>query len=71
MDAQGRLWFGENNADRIGMFDTKTERFQEWVAPTPGAWPYDVTNDKNDETWAGGEYTDRILRLDPRTGQFT
>ena len=23
MDAQGRLWFGENNADRIGMFDTR------------------------------------------------
>ena len=71
MDAQGRLWFGENNADRIGMFDTKTERFQEWLAPTPGAWPYDVTSDRNDETWAGGEYNDRILRLDPRTGQFT
>lgn len=70
MDAQGRLWFGENNADRIGMFDTKTERFQEWPAPTPGAWPYDVTADKNGEAWAGGEYNDRILRLNPATGQI-
>ena len=26
MDAQDRLWFGENNGDRIGMFDTRTER---------------------------------------------
>ena len=71
MDAQGRLWFGENRADRIGMFDTKTETFQEWPAPTPGAWPYDVTADRNGEAWSGGEYTDRILRLNPKTGQFT
>jgi streptogramin lyase len=70
MDAQGRLWFGENRADRIGMFDTRTERFQEWPSPTPGAFPYDVTIDKNGDVWAGGEYNDRILRLDPKSGQF-
>ena len=71
MDAQDRLWFGENRADRIGMFDTRTERFQEWRAPTPGAWPYDVTVDKNGNAWSGGEYNDRVLRLNPTTGQFT
>ena len=70
MDAQGRLWFGENNGDKIGMFDTRTERFQEWAAPTPGTWPYDATSDKDGHVWSGGEFTDRILRLDPRTGQF-
>ncbi|HEY3051854.1 MAG TPA: carboxypeptidase regulatory-like domain-containing protein [Thermoanaerobaculia bacterium] len=70
MDAQGRLWFGENRGDRIGMFDTRTERFQEWPSPTPGAFPYDVTIDKNGDVWAGGEYNDRILRLDPKSGQF-
>jgi virginiamycin B lyase len=71
MDAQERLWFGENNGDRIGMFDTRTERFQEWPVPMPGAWPYDVTADKNGDVWTGGEYDDRILRLDPKSGQFT
>jgi len=70
MDAQNRLWFGENNGDRIGMFDTRTEQFQEWKAPTPGSWPYDVTTDKNGNVWSGGEFTDRILRLNPKTGQF-
>ena len=70
MDAQGRLWFGENRADKIGMFDTRTERFQEWPSPTPGAFPYDVTIDKNGDVWAGGEYNDRILRLDPKSGRF-
>jgi streptogramin lyase len=70
MDAQDRLWFGENNGDRIGMFDTRTEQFQEWAAPTAGTWPYDVTADKDGKVWSGGEFTDRILRLDPPTGQF-
>jgi imidazolonepropionase-like amidohydrolase/streptogramin lyase len=70
MDADDRLWFGENNGDRIGMFDTRTEKFQEWPVPTPGAYPYDVTADKNGNVWSGGEYDDRILRLDPATGRF-
>jgi len=58
------------NGDRIGMFDTRTERFQEWPVPTAGAWPYDVTVDRNGGVWAGGEYNDRILRLDPKSGRF-
>jgi streptogramin lyase len=70
MDAQDRLWFGENRADRIGMFDTRTTHFQEWAVPTPGAWPYDATVDRNGEVWSGGEYNDRILRLDPKSGRF-
>jgi streptogramin lyase len=70
MDAQDRLWFGENRADRIGMFDTRSGQFREWSVPTPGAWPYDVTADRNGEVWSGGEYNDRILRLNPATGQF-
>jgi len=70
MDGQDRLWFGENNGDRIGMFDTRTEQFQEWQVPTPGFWPYDVTSDRDGNVWTGGEYSDRILRLDPKSGTF-
>jgi hypothetical protein len=54
MDAHDRLWFGENRSDSIGMFDTRTRRFQEWKPPTPGTWPYDVTADRNGEVWSGG-----------------
>jgi streptogramin lyase len=71
MDRMGRLWFGENRANRIGMFDTRTERFQEWAAPTPESWPYDATPDHNGEVWSGGEFSDRVLRLDPTTGGIT
>jgi virginiamycin B lyase len=70
LDQKGRLWFGENRADRIGMFDTKTEQFKEWKAPTTGSWPYDVTADKNGEAWSGGEFTDTVQRLNPSTGEF-
>jgi streptogramin lyase len=71
IDAGGRLWFGENRAERIGMFDTRTTTFKEWVAPTPESWPYDVTADTHGDVWAGGEYSDRVMRLDPKTGAIT
>ncbi|HEV2982922.1 MAG TPA: hypothetical protein VGX46_00970, partial [Vicinamibacterales bacterium] len=70
IDSNDRLWFGENNGDRIGMLDTRTGRFLEWKVPTPGAWPYDATVDRNGNVWTGGEFNDRILRLDPGTGEF-
>jgi streptogramin lyase len=30
-----------------------------------------ATADKNGEVWDGGMETDRIMRVDPKTGQFT
>jgi streptogramin lyase len=71
MDLQDRLWFGEFRANKFGMFDTRTERFQEWVVPTPWSSPYDVTADRNGELWTGGMTTDRVVRLDPNGGQVT
>lgn len=71
IDAEGRLWFGENRANRIGMFDTRTQTFKEWQAPTPESWPYDATADKNGDVWSGGEFSDRIIRLNPRTNEMT
>ena len=71
MDSQNRLWFAEYGGNAIGMFDPKTERIQEWVLPTPWSAPYDVVVDKNGEAWTGSMLTDRIARLDPKSGQFT
>ena len=70
MDPQDRLWFGEYRGNGIGMFDTRTERFQKWFAPRPSA-PYDIAVDKNGEVWTGSMLSDRVLRLDPKTDQFT
>jgi streptogramin lyase len=68
IDAQGRVAFAEFAGDRAGIFDTKTERFQEFPTP-PYFAPYDATLDKNGELWTGGMNMDTILRIDPKTGQ--
>ena len=52
------------------MFDPKTEKFTEWEMPTPFSGPYDVTCDKNGELWTGGMTTDRVSRLNPKTGEI-
>ena len=71
MDAQDRLWFAEFRGNRIGMLDTKTERIQEWELPTPLTNPYDAILDGHGEAWTGGMYSDRVVRLNPQTGEFT
>jgi virginiamycin B lyase len=68
MTGDGRLAFAEFVGDKIGIFDTKTQQVQEWPVPADFA-PYDAVLDKNDDLWTGGMNTDRIFRLDTRTGQ--
>ena len=48
----------------------KTEKVKEWVLPTPWAQPYDVVVDKNGEAWTGSMMSDRVSRLNPKTGQY-
>jgi streptogramin lyase len=69
IDAQGRFWFAENRANKIGVFDTMTTEMREWALPNPLYFPYSVTSDKNGEVWAVSEFTDSVLRLDPKSGQ--
>ena len=71
MDPQDRLWFAEYRGDRMAMFDTKTERIQEWPAPTPWTNPYDVVLDRDGYAWTGGMTNDHVVRLNTKTGEFT
>lgn len=71
IDSQGRLWFGENRGNKIGVFDTNTQKFQEWPVPFPYYLPYDVTLDRNGEAWAVTEFSDSVLRFNPKTGEYT
>ena len=68
LDDRGRLWFSEFAANKVGMFDIKTETFKEWDAPTPYTYPYDVFMDKNGALWSGGMASDRVLCFDPQSG---
>ena len=71
MDGEDRLWFAEYSGDRIGMFDTRTETFQEWPAEHKYTTVYAVsTPDRNGYVYATSNMTERLMRLDPRTGEI-
>ena len=70
MDAQDRFWFAEYTGDRIGMLDTRTKEFREWPLPYKYTTPYTVTSpDKNGYVYASSNMSERLTRLDPRTGE--
>ena len=56
--------------NKIAMFDTRTEKFQEWAVPTPWTNVYDAILDNAGYAWAGGMNNDRVVRLNTRTGEM-
>jgi virginiamycin B lyase len=71
MDTQDRFWFAEYTGDKIGMFDTRTEKFQEWPMPHKYTTPYAVSApDKNGYVFATSNMAERLMRLDPKTGEI-
>jgi virginiamycin B lyase len=71
MDAQDRFWFAEYTGDKIGMFDTRTEKFQEWPMPRKYTTPYAVSApDRNGYVYATSNMAERLMRLDPKTGEI-
>ena len=53
------------------MLDAKTQKFSEWLLPTPWSGPYYVDWDKSGQLYTGGMTTDRLEKVDPKTGQVT
>jgi virginiamycin B lyase len=71
MDAQDRFWFAEYTGDKIGMFDTRTEKFQEWPMLRKYTTPYAVSApDRNGYVYATSNMSERLIRLDPKTGEI-
>jgi streptogramin lyase len=71
MDPQDRLFFAEFRGNRIGMFDTKAEKFTEWALPVAWTNPYDALVDKNGFAWGGGMTNDFVGRVNTRNGEVT
>ena len=70
MDPQDRFWFAEYTGDNVGVFDTRTQEFQEWPLPYTYTTPYTVTSpDRNGYVYVSSNMTERLSRLDPRTGE--
>jgi len=70
MDAQDRLWFAEVPRQPDRPVRSATERFQEWEAPDGVSAPYDIAWTGTAKRWTGSMLSDRILRLDPKSGRF-
>ena len=71
VDAQNRLWFAEYGANGVGMFDPDTETITEWKKPLAWEAPYDVLGDHNGDVWEVNTFSDRVGRLDPKSGEWT
>ena len=55
--------------DRVGRFDTKTEMFTEWPLGEYTT-PYAVsTPDKNGFVYASSNMSEKLVRVDPRSGE--
>lgn len=71
LDGAGHLWFAEWRANKLAMFNIETHAFKEWPIPVPYFAPYQVVRDKHGDLWAGGMSSDRIVRMDLKTGKVT
>ena len=67
MDKEDRIVLTEYRGNKVALFDTKTEKFVEYKMP-PYTYPYRADFDKNGEIWASTMHTDRVVRVNPKTG---
>src|ERR1700722_9084078 len=67
IDDQDRILVTEYRGNKAALFDPKTEKFTEYSLPEY-TFPYRANFDKNGELWASTMSTDRVVRLDPKTG---
>jgi virginiamycin B lyase len=67
IDDQDRVMVAEYRASKVALFDPRTKTFTEYTLPEY-TFPYRADFDKNGEIWASTMSTDRVVRLDPRTG---
>ena len=79
IDAQGRLWTTLYWAGRIARFDPETREVKEYPV-IPGGRPFTppfpspyslAVDDKNEIVWTNDFNTNRVFRLDMKTGEST
>ncbi len=68
IDDQDRVLVTEYRASKVALFDTRAEKFTEYSLPDY-TFPYRANFDRNGDIWASTMHTDRVVRLDPKTGQ--
>jgi virginiamycin B lyase len=72
VDEQNRLWFAEYGGNAIGLFDPKTAAIKEYRLSTKYGAPYDVVPNRDaSQVWTGSMLSDRVARVDTKSGQIT
>lgn len=69
-DDSNRFWFGEFYADKIGVIDLETDKITEFPVGQKWIAPYYARPDAKGRIWVSSTGSDRLLRLDPNTGQI-
>jgi streptogramin lyase len=67
IDDQDRIVVTEYRGNKVAVFETRAEKFTEYDLP-PRTYPYRANFDRNGELWVSTMHTDRVVRLDPKTG---
>jgi virginiamycin B lyase len=67
IDSNGKLWFTEYNAAKIGSFDPKTNEFKEFETTTPDSGPYAIWVDIFDNVWFSMTNAFKVGKLDQST----
>jgi streptogramin lyase len=68
IDDADRIVVTEYRGNKVAIFDTQAEKFTEYPLP-PYTFPYRANIDKNGSIWASTMATDRVVRMDPKTGE--
>ena len=68
-DDANRFWFGEFYADKIGVLDLNTDTVKEYETTPKYISPYYARPDKNGNIWVSSTGSDRVLSLDPKSGE--
>ena len=67
VNSTGTIWFTEYSANKIGFFNTTTQKFMEKVVPTAGSQPYGITKAPNGGIWFVENTQQKIGSFTPTT----
>lgn len=73
-DSRGDIWYTSHRTPLVGMLDPRSGIVHEYrVADDPGTMPgtHSVAIDRRGIVWLSQSWGDRLIRLDPATGEIT
>ncbi|MBM4197935.1 MAG: hypothetical protein FJ197_12760 [Gammaproteobacteria bacterium] len=71
VDSKGNLYTNWFLNGAIGKWDRETGKISIYRIPTPGAIPYGMAIDRNDNVWSALWNGGKITKFDPTNGQWT